>query len=136
MAVYDIREVVRMNDRYLTSESGDKMTREERVHLCKQQLAAMKDILENGTFLNLDFSSIERRNYMNTPSRATQLYLIDPVWITDRGSVKVNSVFLMKDTENANHNFTLIKLIKGQSITSELRDHFLAEIDICQSHVY
>lgn len=136
MAVYDLREVARMNDRNFTGETDDKMTSEERVLLCKQQLKTMKEIVEKGTFLRIDFSSIERRKYANPATRDTQLYLNDAVWITDRGSVKVPSIYLMKDTDNPNSNFTLMKLIKGESLAAELQGHFLSEIEMCSSRVY
>lgn len=111
-------------DHEKTKELQDKTE-----EIYKAQVAEMKHIVTNGKFLRLRFDDLERRYYDNSNTRDTQLYLNGVYWITDLGTVKVPSVFLMKDTNNPNHNFTLHKLIRGESIADELRGHVLYSLD-------
>ena len=109
-----------------------------------QALQEMRDIVKNGRFLRLKMDRLMRRAFIkkdgvmsppetsNIPVKISyphQVFLDNVTWITDKGTIKLPSVYLWKETENPNQNFLLLKLLTEGNLTAELRDQILNEID-------
>ena len=107
-----------------------------------QALQEMRDIVKNGRFLRLKMDRMVRRGYTTGSMKSSeisatsvvvsyphQVFLDNVTWITDKGTIKLPTVYLWKETENPNQNFLLLKLLTEGNLTAELRDQILNEID-------
>lgn len=133
------REWVRKTNRWEPSADAEVATTKK-----DEALQEMRSIVKNGRFLHLKMDRLMRRAFIKkdgvmsppeisgmpvTITYPHQVFLDNVTWITDKGTIKLPSVYLWKETENPNQNFLLLKLLREGNLTTELKDQILNEID-------